>query len=247
MYPHRIHLRGPWECEPLARRGDGSEELLPPPLRMAMPCRWGEGGLRDFAGRVRFRRRFGYPGRIDEHERVWLTFEGIDGEAEIRLNQQLLGRSHGLSGAFEFEVTTLLRPRNELVVEVDKTSEQGGLWGEVALEVRCTAWLRNVQRSLLLRGDEVELRVSGEVVGMAERPLELYIVLDRSVVAYQEITAFPDGRCFEVVARGSTAQWRGNSPLSDKSVVKVDLVNGASVWYTNEAEIAFEVSSDSST
>ncbi len=205
-----------------------------------MPCRWSEGGLRDFAGRVRFRRRFGYPGRIDEHERVWLTFEGIDGEAEIRLNDRLLGLSRDPSGAFEFEVTTLLRPRNGLVVDVDGTAEQGGLWGEVALEVRCAAWLRNIRRSLLLRGDEVELRVSGEVVGVAERPLELYIVLDRSVVAYREITAIPEGNGFELIARESAEQWRGNATALCQPVVKVDLVNGASIWYTHEAELTLE-------
>ena len=71
MYPHRIRLRGPWDCEPLARLAPGaSDGALPPPGRMTLPCRWAEGGLTDFAGRVRFRRRFGYPGRIDAHERV---------------------------------------------------------------------------------------------------------------------------------------------------------------------------------
>src|SRR5262245_97069 len=67
MYPHRIRLRGPWECQPLAPDG-------PPPRRVTLPCRWADGGLGDFRGPVRFRRRFGYPGRLDAHERVWLTF-----------------------------------------------------------------------------------------------------------------------------------------------------------------------------
>jgi hypothetical protein len=243
MYPHRIRLRGPWECEPLAR-GDRAEEPLPRPFRLTMPCRWGEGGLVDFAGRARFRRRFGYPGRIDEHERVWLTFAGIDGSAEIRLNDCLLGYSRDHSGSLEFEVTALLRPRNELVVDVDGTAERRGLWGEVALEVRCAAWLRNIRRSLLLQGDEAELRVSAEVVGVAERPLELYIVLDRSVVAYQEITAIPEGQSFELIARGSAEQWRRSAAALGQCVVKVDLVNGASIWYSAEAEITFEPPSD---
>jgi beta-galactosidase/beta-glucuronidase len=137
MYPHRIRLRGPWECEPLARfvtTGDGQRVLettnLPAPRRMTMPCRWRDGGLKDFAGRVRFRRHFGYPGRIDENERVWLTFAGIEGAAETWLNGQWLGRQ-----PLEFEITGLLRDRNELLVEVEG-SETGGLYGEVALEIR---------------------------------------------------------------------------------------------------------------
>src|SRR5687767_15758269 len=41
MYPHRIRLRGPWECEPLARRGP-AEGPLPPPRRLSLPCRRSE-------------------------------------------------------------------------------------------------------------------------------------------------------------------------------------------------------------
>jgi beta-mannosidase len=143
MYPHRIRLRGPWECEPLARmlvRPDGGVETLSGPLpaacRMTMPCRWNEGGLGDFAGRVRFRRRFGYPGRIDAHERVWLTFAGVDAVAEAHLNGHSLGRHQVVNRPFEFEVTALLQARNELIVDVEAPSGNGGLWGEVALEVR---------------------------------------------------------------------------------------------------------------
>ena len=36
-------------------------------------------------GPVLLRRRFGYPGRIDAHERVWLVGEGGHGPAGIRL------------------------------------------------------------------------------------------------------------------------------------------------------------------
>src|SRR5260370_35259247 len=119
MYPHRIRLRGPWECEPLARfviGTDGRKETvttnLPAPLRMTMPRRWSEAGLNDFSGRVRFCRHFGYPGRLDEHERVWLTFAGVDATAEIWLNGQFLGRLEG-SRPFHFEVSKLLGNHND--------------------------------------------------------------------------------------------------------------------------------------
>src|SRR5437899_1464659 len=118
MYPHRIRLRGPWECEPLARavkQAGGLEwvtQALPPPCRMTVPCRWGEGGLGDFAGRVRFRRRFGSPRQLDPHELVWLTFAGADASAEVTLNDRFLGRQEQASEPFEFDVTGLLRERN---------------------------------------------------------------------------------------------------------------------------------------
>jgi hypothetical protein len=223
MYPHRIRLRGPWECEPLRRRGADAEQPLPPPCRLTMPCRWSEGGLPGFTGRMRFRRSFGYPGRIDAHERVWLTFAGLGGAAEVRLNDHFLG---SIAAPAEFEVTPLLRPRNELVVEIEGTSEQGGLWGEVALEVRCTAYLRDLRSFAELKGDSVDLRVAGRVVGMAERPLEVYLLLERSVVGYQVVTATAQGQAFEFVVPGLPA---ANLPI------QVDLVNGAIVWYTSHS------------
>src|SRR5229473_1709313 len=70
MYPHRIRLRGPWQCEPI----DG-----PPPRRVIMPCRWVEARLADFHGDARFARSFGYPGRVDDSEHVWLTCDGCTG------------------------------------------------------------------------------------------------------------------------------------------------------------------------
>jgi hypothetical protein len=128
--------------------------------------------------------------------------------------------------ACEFEVTSLLRPRNELVVEVEGTSEQGGLWGEVALEIRCTAFLRDLHSYVISKGDSLDLRVSGQVVGAAERPLELYLLRDRSVVGYQVVTATPEGQSFEIKATDLPA---GDLP------VQVDLVNGAVIWYTSSS------------
>jgi hypothetical protein len=126
MYPHRIRLRGPWECEPPA-----SAE----PFRVPFPCRWEVMPLAELAGRVRFRRRFGYPGRIDAHERVWVTFAETAGTAEVWLNGRSLGRHEG-GGPFAFEVTACLERRNELVVEVDAATVPRGAWGDVALEIR---------------------------------------------------------------------------------------------------------------
>src|SRR5947209_5220146 len=151
MYPHRIRLRGPWQCEPLARaarQADGRLEMtaqgLPPPCRMIMPCRWGEAGLADFAGCARFRRRFGMPRRLDAHEAVWLTFLGVDAAAVVTLNGCLLGRHEQAQQPFEFNITGLLREGNELTVDIEAPAGNGYL-GEVALEVRCGAFLRRVR------------------------------------------------------------------------------------------------------
>src|SRR5262245_14939022 len=120
MYPHRIHLREPWQREELP-------------------------GL---PGHRRFRRRFGYPGRLDEHERVWLTFAGVAAPATIALNGRPFGEGQG---AFEFEVTGDLLARNELVADVP--SRDAALFGVVALEIRASAFLHGVRFGR--RGTEV--------------------------------------------------------------------------------------------
>jgi Glycosyl hydrolases family 2, sugar binding domain len=240
VYPHRIRLRGPWECEPLARAGRAAPEPLPAPCRMALPCRWSTGGLRDFAGRVRFRRRFGYPGRLDATDHVWLTFAGAEGVAEVWLNGQWLGRHQG-EGPFEFEVTPLLQARNELVVEVESATEHGGIWGEVAMEVRCPAFLRPVRLWAARTGESADLHVAGEVVGTCDRALDLYVLLDGATVLYTTLEPVPAGRPFHVVAEG--LPWTLWQPRGEGTAglheVRIELVNGATVWYRIEHMFAF--------
>jgi hypothetical protein len=209
---------------------------------MTMPTRWGETGLPGFSGRVRFLRRFGYPGRIDEHERVWLTFAGADHRAEVWLNETMLGAHEG-SGAFEFEVTALLCARNELRVEVEGTAEQGGLWGEVALEVRCTAYLRGVRFRATTSNGRVTLHVTGQVVGTAPGPLELYAVLGRSPVAYATVVPTPEGTDFHLTGEAAAqegTQAGGAAQAGEGLTAKVDLVNTATVWYTLESGLECE-------
>lgn len=236
MYPHRIRLRGPWECEPVVRAGkhaDGSidrvERGLPPPCRMVMPCRWAEGGLADFAGRVRFRRRFGLPRRLDPEEAVWLTFAGVEGAALVTLNGRLLGRHEPASEPFEFEVTGTLQERNELIVDVEALAGNGGLWGEVALEIRCAAYLRGIR----VRRESAKLRVQGEVVGKSDQPLDLYLLLDRSTIAYRTIQPTAAGESFDIVHEVSIAAEQDRTfERSKDREVQIDLVHGAVIWYT---------------
>jgi hypothetical protein len=175
-----------------------------------MPYHW-----HDFTGTVRFMRRFGYPGRIDEYERVWLTITAIAGRAAVCLNGTALGQCQG---PCEFEVTRLLRERNVLHVDIEGSDGDAGLCGEVALEVRRTAFLRNLR---VTASDG--LHVSGEVAGTAEGPLELYVICERRNVAYAQVKA---GASFEVEAEKIEGR-----------TVRVDLVQGASIWWTEEKTI----------
>lgn len=156
-YPHRIRLRGPWECEPVARavrdvQGAASQETesLPPAGRVHVPGDWSEALGPGFRGRVRFRRRFHRPTGLEPHERIMLVIEGVDREGIVQLNGQRLGRVKGMTAQATFDVTAMVEARNELVVEVEYTdpvagqtggqqantpSSDGGRVGEVRLEI----------------------------------------------------------------------------------------------------------------
>src|SRR5947209_2495993 len=134
MYPHRIRLRGPWECEI-----DGA-----PPRRVTMPCTWADAGLADYRGVARFTRKFGYPGNADRDiEHLWLTCAGVTGCREIRLNGQLLPTPSAKE--FAVDATSIFAERNLLEVVIDGSIVNAGLWGEVAIEIRLDAYLAHVE------------------------------------------------------------------------------------------------------
>ena len=149
----------------------------------------------------------------------------------MTLNGVELDRVARPTEPFEFEVTPLLSPRNELIVEIGGAEPTAGLWGEVALEIRRTAFLRRVAFAPTFAADTVHLHASGEVGGIADGLLELYLLLDRSTIAYKTVTA---SGAFEIVSDAiPVAQWRV-LPLAP---VKLDLVQGATVWYRVEHAI----------
>jgi len=225
MYPHRIRLRGPWQCEPLARDTPGP---LPAPLRMTIPCRWADGGLGNFAGRARFTRNFGYPGRLDWHEHVWLTFAGVDEAAEVWVNGQYLGRHAGAPQPFEFDVTGFLRDRNTLQVDVESRTGSGGIWGEVALEVRRPAFLRDVRVRADRSGAILTIEATGTVAGISERPVEVALVLGDEVLARAPVEPTAEGRPFRLTAGCVPAR------LLSAAKTRIDLLCGSTVWHRTE-------------
>lgn len=214
MYPHRIRLRGPWECEPI----DG-----PPPRRVFMPSGWLAAGLSDFHGAARFRRKFGYPGQIDDGEHVWLTCDGCTGCREVRLNGRILTQD-GVP-TFAFDVTRLLSQRNQLDVLIHGDTDNAGLWGEVALEIRRDAYLADVAFLQAERG----IAILGSAIGMSPQPLELYTLVDNRHVDYRTIQPKPEGEPFQIELPEVT---------SLNQVVRVELIHISAIWFTVELPIA---------
>ena len=210
MYPHRIRLLGPWDCEPIT--------LHQPPQHVTPPMVFHTLGLR---GQIRLTRRFGYPGRIDFYEHVWLTFADLTDGADIALNETVIGV--GMAGAFEAEVTPLLAQRNCLEIVLDARSETAGL-GEVALEVRRDAFLRGVRAAATPDGT---IRVTGSVVGHGQ-PLDLYALGGGQTVYYSPTEAATEGKSFDFVVPSQ-------SPVRE---MRVELVCGAEQWYVVELPIS---------
>ena len=124
MPAHRIRLHGPWDVRPHAGGPAG---------RMTVPGTLRDAGWTGFAGRVSFYRRFGRPSNLTDRETIWLVFEGVVGPAEVRLNDEPMGR---LDRAGSFDVTGRLSERNTLEVVVEAADGRCGLGGEIRLEIR---------------------------------------------------------------------------------------------------------------
>jgi hypothetical protein len=213
LYPHRIRLRGPWQCEPI----DG-----PPARRVLMPSRWLDARLAGFHGSAYFTRSFGYPGNVDDTEHVWLTCDGCTGCREVRLNGNLLTQES--RAIFSFDVTSLLSQRNRLEVLIQGDTDDAGLWGEVALEIRKDAYLADVQ----VEQTGAAWHLTGIAVGLALQPLELYVLVDGRHVDYRTIMPTPAGTPFRIELPGADSRTQ---------MVRVELINISSIWYVVEVPI----------
>jgi hypothetical protein len=221
VYPHRIRLRGPWTCQPLQHCPRSTADL-PPAFRIIMPGLWSDGPAPEFRGIACFSRRFGYPGRIDTSERVWLTLDGIVGHAAVALNGSPVG---SLDGTGEFDITGLLQPRNLLEATIESRWSPGGILRDVALEVRALAFLRDVTFTCCAG----RLEASGQVVGQSERPLELYLIVGRRCAAYATTLPAADGKPFTLVAESTEVPGDASVPM------RIELIDAASVWYVAHA------------
>jgi beta-mannosidase len=208
MYPHRINLRGPWQCEPLApeqpNRIDGfAPGVLPRPVLITMPSRWEETVLADYRGTIRCLRRFHWQKPLDANERLFLVVSAADYRAEVTLNENFLGGHEGAFDPFEFEITALVQASNLLRMDVvgQTTQEPShGLWGTVFLEVRRESFLRDVTLETLWTAGVPRLKVTGAVVGKPETKLDLDLVLQDQLLLSQPAQAAPEGTPFQLLA-----------------------------------------------
>jgi hypothetical protein len=80
----------------------------------------------------------------------------------------------------------------------------------------------------------VRLHVAGEVAGTCPRPLELYGLLGGRTVLYGGVGAAAEGRPFHLVSEALPEAPEG------PQAVRVDLVDGAVLWYTAEVALSHD-------
>jgi hypothetical protein len=129
---HTIRLRGPWQISAFPPTGD----LVI--LETNVPGDWASALGSEYRGQARYVRRFGLPTNLDPEERVIVVVGDVIERATIELNGAMLGRLVQSDGEQRYEVTSLLQPRNELVIVVEAREALGGILGEVKLEICAT-------------------------------------------------------------------------------------------------------------
>lgn len=139
MSSHRIHLKGPWDYLLSTSSTNGpAEETKHGTARM--PQSWAD-LFGNVSGTAEFRRKFHRPTNLESHERVMLVFTELRGIGRVLLNNLPIGQFDASGELVEFEITTALKPFNEIAVEMQFVPERepnlpGGLFGPVALEIR---------------------------------------------------------------------------------------------------------------
>lgn len=131
MQPHTIRLQGPWQYRVVE---DRSAEPLAADLlagEMRLPDHWPQPLEVPFRGTVRCRRTFNWPTVLSRGEHVLLLVEG-EGVCAIALNGQPLAPPKASEGLTICELTSILEPHNELLIDINCDGPRGG-WLENAV------------------------------------------------------------------------------------------------------------------
>jgi len=161
-------------------------------LTVKVPSQWQSyPGLERHQGRGVYRLRFDFENQFKMFV-YHLRFGGVFYKANVFLNGRKLGGHEGYFEPFEFEVSDLLQPRdNLLVVEVECLQEKslaarrqvlgvfdnrdmvpshhnpGGIWRPVSIVATGPAWLGNVRFTTISIGPAPFVRIEAEALGAA--------------------------------------------------------------------------------
>ena len=140
--PHRIRLRGPWQCLPLSRNtrlADGTlqEERtdLPSPIRLTLPTRAFTPFGDDFCGTVCLQRTFNRPTGLELETRVYLVLHFGKRRGLLCLNDEPLGTIQPTADDQRFLLESGLLSHNRLQIELQLDNHQDGVLGDLVGEI----------------------------------------------------------------------------------------------------------------
>lgn len=134
MTPYRIHLRGPWEVT-----GPWVDGVSQEWRTVTLPAAW-QSLFGTRSGTATFRRWFHRPTNLVPDDQIAFVLTGVRGAGHARLNDDPWNPLviHNTAAAIPVTVAQL-RQRNRLEIELtfdpSATSEPGGLFEAVALEI----------------------------------------------------------------------------------------------------------------
>jgi beta-galactosidase/beta-glucuronidase len=256
-YPHAIRLRGPWQLEPLARyvlSAEGcveSADNLPTACRTTVPADWGSLLGDDFRGRVRYRRTFNPPPSLHAHERIWLVVEGVDARGTVALNGMSLGQVPGYAIVANFDVTSLISSRNEVILDVELPPDSagkggplrpgrealpGGAIGDVRLEIRSAQFIDRLAIWSIGECGHQQFVAAGAIGGEpADAGLAVVISGCQRELAYTE-TMY--GKPFNLAFEAEEfPTWSTDRPTL--APIEVKLLSGGSAVWQRQIETGF--------
>ena len=173
--------------------------------------------------RLWYRRHFSLPEDFNQGL-VILNFEAVDQIAEVYLNGSLLGTNTGGYYPFSFDVTTLLREDNELIVKVRDYSDssyfergkqkmkRGGIWYTPQSGIWQTVWLESVPdyflENIRITPDLNSKSVTFEFIKNNSLPVNGEITLNG-----QQITSFTAENSAITVTLDEVKPWSPEDPV----------------------------------
>ncbi|MCS7023063.1 MAG: beta-galactosidase [Gemmataceae bacterium] len=190
-----LNLNGLWDYAITPRQAERPQQwqgqiLVPYPVESALS---GVGQSVSPEQVVWYHRRFDVPAAW-QGQRIWLRFQAVDWEATVWVNGQQVGSHRGMSDPFSFDITELVRAKdNEVVVRVWDPTDSGaqprgkqvrqphGIWYTSVTGIWQTVWLEPVPAGGVQRLEFAPDLDSGQVTIMPHglRPGDRYRVTIR--------------------------------------------------------------------
>jgi hypothetical protein len=176
---------------------------------------------------------------------LFLTIWGMEPGGMVRLNGETLGDVWGHGRGAAWDITDWIARRNELQIAVPELADDklGGIFGEVALEVRASDWIESLALEVTGEPGAEALWIAVNVAGIAtDRPLELLLRCDGRDAGALDVSRGPF--CAPLPVSGMAA-WEPGKKAQRMTEFEVRLLQGGScVWSATRRTLCRPASDD---